>query len=43
MPLLKGIYEKGYEVPSLVQEEVISVVLDKKDIKIKIKKMILYY
>ena len=32
MPLLKGIYEKGYEAPSPVQEEVIPVALNKKDI-----------
>ena len=32
MPLLKGIYEKGYETPSPVQEEVIPVALNKKDI-----------
>ena len=32
MTLLKGIYEKGYEAPSPVQEEVIPVALNKKDI-----------
>ena len=32
MLLLKGIFEKGYENPSPVQEEVIPVALQKKDI-----------
>ena len=30
--LLKGIYEKGYDTPSPVQEEVIPVALERKNI-----------
>ena len=43
MELLKGIYEKGYEKPSPVQEEVIPIALTGKDVIARAKNRIIRY